>query len=79
MSQWCRDYRIVNGVLAGWLVFPFFLPWISIPMGRYFPRVWRCSYRAMTGENCPFCGLTRDLRTLFSGGLLYSAPVRIPA
>lgn len=63
-----RTYRTVNLVILGLLLYVLFFSLISPYMERIFPTLWRCNYKALTGEQCPFCGLTGDMRNyLFAG------------
>ena len=52
-------YRTVNLVLLGLLLFAPVFILISPAMERAFPSVWRCHWKAASGQECPFCGLTR--------------------
>ncbi len=52
-------YRTVNLVLLGLLLFVPLFVLISPAMERAFPTLWRCHWKAASGQECPFCGLTR--------------------
>lgn len=63
-------YRTLNLVLLGLLLYALAFPLISPAMERAFPSLWRCHWKAATGEECPFCGLTRGAgEFLESGGI----------
>lgn len=61
-------YYIINLVLIGLLLYLLFLPAISPIMSQLFPDLWQCQYLRITGQECPFCGLTKDFRDIMSLG-----------
>ncbi len=63
-----RVYGTVSAVLLGLLLYSAVFPFISPLMERIAPVVWRCQYRAFTGEPCPFCGLSGDMRRFLATG-----------
>lgn len=64
-----RSYRVFNLTAAGLAIYFLLLPVISPVMEDLLPDLWRCRYRASTGRDCPFCGVTRDMATLFTRGV----------
>ncbi len=59
--------RIVNITMLGGVAYLAALPVVSRMMRAWFPVLWSCSYRRMTGRFCPFCGTTRDLNAIWHG------------
>ena len=72
-----RCYRIFNLTVAVLAVYFMLLPVISPVLEDVLPDLWRCRYRASTGRDCPFCGVTTDMETLFTSGV-YPESVRNP-
>ncbi|WP_294502121.1 DUF2752 domain-containing protein [uncultured Victivallis sp.] len=70
-----KRYRILNWTVFGLLCYIAALPVIARGMRFLFPAVWKCSYRSMTGNPCPFCGTTRDLAKLWRGEFDFLNPV----
>jgi len=64
-----RSYRVFNLTAAGLALYFLLLPVISPVMEDLMPGLWHCRYRASTGRDCPFCGVTGDMATLFTGGV----------
>jgi|BioPla2DNA2_1021312.scaffolds.fasta_scaffold109616_2 hypothetical protein len=62
-----RIYPIINIVVICFSLYMLALPLISPFMSKLFPNFWTCSYRAITNEPCPFCGVTTDLGNLNKG------------
>ena len=60
-------YRIFNLVILGFLVYVLIFSLVSPVMEKLFPSVVRCYYKELTGDPCPFCGLTRDLNCVLTG------------
>lgn len=60
-------YRTVNLVILGLLLYAALFPLISPPMEKLLPAIWRCQYKALTGNPCFFCGLTEDMRNFLAG------------
>ncbi|PIE51521.1 hypothetical protein CSA37_10965 [Candidatus Fermentibacteria bacterium] len=56
-----------NLVILGFLLWVMVFPVISPFMEELMPEIWQCSYRSLTGNPCPFCGLTGDMRKYISG------------
>lgn len=54
-------YRTFNLVVLGFLLYALLFPLISPLMEKLLPNVWRCYYKDITGNPCPFCGLTSDM------------------
>lgn len=63
-----RAYRTVNLVILCLLLYALVFVFVSPLMEKLFPTLWRCHHRALTGEPCPFCGLTGDMRNWLQGG-----------
>jgi len=57
-------YKIINGVIIAYLVIMLLLPLFRIFLSSPLNNYWQCSYKAITGENCPFCGITRDIESI---------------
>ncbi len=53
---------------AGWCIYILLLPFISSIMVKLFPAIWQCQYKRITGQQCPFCGITRDIGSFYSTG-----------
>ena len=53
---------------AGWCIYILLLPFISPIMVKMFPTLWQCQYKRITGQQCPFCGITRDISIFYSTG-----------
>ena len=64
-----QRYKIVNLIIIGWLLYIFSLPLFSNYLSGFAPQIWRCPYKAITGTNCPFCGMTHDFALIYSGEL----------
>lgn len=62
-----KVYNIFNWISISGLIYVMLLPLISIPMNWLCPQLWTCSYLRITGNPCPFCGLTRDFSACFTG------------
>lgn len=62
-----RAYRIVNFVILGILLYALVFPLLSPVIGKLFPSFEHCYYNHLTGNPCPFCGLTSDMKALLSG------------
>ena len=60
-------YRVFNLVVLGLLLYVLVYSLISPVLARQFPDLPRCYYSDMTGDPCPFCGLTRDMNCLLTG------------
>jgi len=57
-------YSIINIVIICFMVYLFTLPVLSPVMEKILPDLWQCQYLRITGQECPFCGLTRDFRNI---------------
>jgi len=62
--------RAIVLTTAGWCIYILFLPFISPIMVKLFPALWQCQYKRITGQQCPFCGITRDISVYYSTGNL---------
>lgn len=68
-----HEHKIFNTVLAGLLLLAILAPLtVTIPgvAQGYGPVSWKppvCSIRQSTGHDCPSCGLTRSIVTLYRG------------
>ncbi|MFO7612515.1 MAG: DUF2752 domain-containing protein [Clostridia bacterium] len=60
-----KIYRIVSMVILGLCIYFFLLPVISPLMEKLIPRVWMCPFLRLTGSECPFCGITSGLKSLY--------------
>jgi len=60
------NYFIINLVLICFFLYLLSLPFLSPFMQELFPDLWQCQYLRITGQECPFCGLTRDFRNIMS-------------
>ena len=60
-------YRQINITILYFTVYLLLLPFIAPVMKKVIPGIWICAFDAIVGEPCPFCGLTRDFNTFFSG------------
>ena len=69
-------YRGFNWVVLGWIVYFLLLPVISPIISAHYPLLWRCPYYTLTGEPCPFCGITRDMQQMYHCMLGYSLSFR---
>ena len=72
-----RSYRVFNLTAAGLAIYFLLLPLISPVMEDLLPDLWRCRHRASTGRDCPICGVTGDMTTLFTRGAT-AAGIRNP-
>jgi len=59
-----KIYIIFNWVALMIIIYLSMLPIISPFLNKYFPHVWSCAYLNITGNPCPFCGITRDFISL---------------
>ncbi len=62
-----RTYRIFNLTITGLLLYVLVFSLVSPLVTRYFPNLPVCYYKEFTGNDCPFCGLTRDLNCILTG------------
>ncbi len=62
-----RTYRIFNLTIIGLLLYVLVFSLVSPVVTRYFPNLPVCYHKELTGNNCPFCGLTRDLNCILTG------------
>lgn len=65
MDKRARIYRIISAVVLGMCIYALLLPVISPFMNRLFPDVWTCPFLKLTGHECPFCGTTRDMHSIY--------------
>ncbi|MCK5785808.1 MAG: DUF2752 domain-containing protein [Candidatus Sabulitectum sp.] len=62
-----RTYRVFNLVILGLLLYVLVYSLISPVLARQFPDLPGCYYKELTGDPCPFCGLTTDMNCLLTG------------
>ncbi|MCK5035776.1 MAG: DUF2752 domain-containing protein [Candidatus Sabulitectum sp.] len=63
-----RAYRIFNLVVLGFLLYVLVFTLVSPVLTEQFPAITGCYYKELTGDPCPFCGLTRDMNAILKGG-----------
>ena len=56
-----KAYRIFNLVVLGFLLYVLVFSLVSPVLTEQFPGIPGCYYKELTGDPCPFCGLTRDM------------------
>ena len=59
-------YRTVSIVILAVCIYFFLLPVISPLMERLLPKIWTCPFLRITGNPCPFCGITRGMGSIYS-------------
>ena len=59
-------YRTVSIVILAVCIYFFLLPVISPFMERMLPEIWTCPFLRITGNPCPFCGITRGMGSIYS-------------
>ena len=55
-------------MILGLLLYIAVFALVSPLLGRTVPALFCCHYKARTGEPCPFCGLTGDMRRYLTTG-----------
>jgi len=60
-----RIYRIVSIIILAFCAYFFLLPVISSLMEKILPGLWTCPFLRITGKECPFCGITRGIGSLY--------------
>lgn len=67
-------YRIFNWTVLGLVCYMAALPVVGRVMRFLLPQFWKCTYKAMTGNPCPFCGTTGDLTRFWQGNFEFRNP-----
>lgn len=62
-----KAYRIFNLVVLGFLLYVPVFSIVSPVLTEQFPEIPGCYCKELTGEPCPFCGLTRDMNCVLTG------------
>jgi len=60
-----KIYRIISIVILGLCIYGFLLPLISPVMEKILPGIWVCPFLRIVGHDCPFCGITRGLSSIY--------------
>lgn len=60
-----KIYRVISIVILGLCLYAFLLPLISPLMEKMLPGIWVCPFLRITGRECPFCGITRGVTSLY--------------
>jgi len=60
-----KVYKIVSIVVLGLCLYGMLLPLLSPIMEKMLPRIWVCPFLRITGSECPFCGITRGVTSLY--------------
>ncbi|MDX1359111.1 MAG: DUF2752 domain-containing protein [Clostridia bacterium] len=60
-----KVYMIVSAVVLGFCIYGLLLPAVSPLLERIVPGIWTCPFLRMTGQPCPFCGITHGLTDLY--------------
>lgn len=62
-----KHYKTINFIILGFAIYILFLPFVAEASRTIHPELWNCAYRSITGNPCPFCGLTTDIRSISTG------------
>lgn len=74
-----KAYKIISVVILAMCIYFFLLPVISPLMERLLPELWTCPYLKLTGHECPFCGITRGVGSLYEFETSYASIVSMIA
>lgn len=65
-----NSWDTVNVTILGFALYALVYPAVIAPvMNDIFPDYWICAYKKMTGNPCPFCGMTTDFSRLMGEGI----------
>ena len=72
-----NPYRTANITLLGLLLFVPVFALVSPALESLVTGETLCLHKAITGEDCPFCGLTRDMRQFILTGSVDNSSNRL--
>lgn len=72
-------YRTISIVILALCLYGLLLPVISPVLSRWFPGVWTCPFLRLTGQDCPFCGITRGFSDIYALNLGKASMVSMAA
>lgn len=64
MKDKIRNYKIVNIVILGLVIYMLIFPQISQVLETIIPNSTKCVYLSFTGKECPLCGGTRYIKNI---------------
>lgn len=64
MEDKIKNYKIVNIVILGLILYMLLFPQISIILEKIMPNSTKCPYLTITGRECPLCGGTRYIKNI---------------
>jgi len=57
-------YKVINGVIILYILTIILLPLFNEIVFSTNTQIWQCPYLRITGKPCPFCGITRDIKSI---------------
>lgn len=60
-----KIYRTISIIILVLCIYGFLLPLISPVMEKLLPGIWICPFLRIVGRDCPFCGITRGVSSIF--------------
>lgn len=60
-----KFYRVTSIIMLGLCIYGFLLPVISPVMEKLLPGIWMCPFLRIVGQDCPFCGITRGISSIY--------------
>lgn len=70
-----NNYKNFNKTVLALCIAFIFIPVVSFFMKKYFYDIYaiiKCPYYFKTGDLCPFCGITTDLKNILIGNVLHN-------